>query len=138
MATRSQTETQITWSASDTNSVAADGAADTSDDFTFSGDMIAAQVTVEGNSAGSSSDDVVDIYMSVKKDPDNSNSGTADTYDTAGNFLGSVDCSDGNDNQRTFPLPMAMPGDIVRFEAVNDGTNAITVGMRVTEDKLSF
>lgn len=138
MATRSQTETQITWSAADTNAVAADGAMDWSDDFTFNGDMINAELTVEGNSAGTAADDIVEIHMAVKKDPDNSNTGTADTYDSeAYTYIGSLDCSDGNDNQRTVYVE-AFPGDTVRFGAKNDGTNAITVGFRVTEDKVAL
>jgi len=139
MATRSQTETQIKWSTADTNAVAADGAMDWSDDFTFSGDMIDAQVTVEGNSAGTFSDDIIEVHVGRKKDPDNSNSGTPDTYDSEYyTYIGRIDCSSGNDTQRTFKLPMMMAGDIVRFGAKTDGTSIITVGMRVTEDKVAL
>ena len=139
MATRTQTETQITWSASNTNSVAADNTIDYSDDFTFSSDLVDASVTIVGNSAGTATDDILEVYCARKKDPDNSNSGTPDTYDAeAYAYVGSIDCSSGNDTQRTFPLPMIMAGTIVRFGAKNDGTNAIVVGYRVTEDKLSY
>jgi len=138
MATRSQTETQIEWSSSDTNAVAADGAMDWSDDFTFSSDLINAELTVEGNSAGTASDDILEIHMAVKKDPDNSNTGTPDTYDSSDyTYIGSLDCSSGNDEQRTVYIA-AFPGDTVRFGALNDGTNAITVGYRITEDKVAL
>jgi len=139
MATRSQTETQVEWSSADTNAVAADGAMDWSDDFTFSGDLVDAEVTVEGNSAGTASDDILEVHVGRKKDPDNSNSGTPDTYDSETyTYTGSIDCSDGADNQRTFKLPMMMAGDIVRFGGKTDGTNIITVGYRVTEDKVAL
>ena len=138
MATRSQTETQIEWSSSDTNDVAADGAMDWSDDFTFSGDLINAELTVEGNSAGTNADDIVEIHMAVKKDPDNSNTGTPDTYDSADyTYIGSLDCSSGNDEQRTVYIA-AFPGDTVRFGAKTDGTAIITVGFRITEDKVAL
>jgi len=138
MATRSQAETQITWSASDTNSVAADGAFDYSDDFTFSGDMVLSEFTVEGNSVGTNADDILEVHYMRKKDPDNSNSGTADTYDTAGTFSISLDCSDGADNQQTVSLPSAMAGDVIRFGCKTDGTAAILVGIRITEDKVAL
>jgi len=137
MATRAQTETQIQWAATDTTVVAADGVIDHSDDFTFSSDLIGAEVTIEGNSAGTALDDILDVYCARKKDPDNS--GTPDTYDDdVYSYLGRIDCSSGSDAQRTFSLPMMMAGDIVRFGAKTDGTNAITVGFRVTEDKLAY
>lgn len=139
MATRSQAETQITWgtSGASTTSVAADGAFDYSNDFTLDGDMIGSEYTVEGNSAGTASDDILEVHYQIKKDPDNSNSGTPDTYDTIGYSI-SLDCSDGNDNQQTVNMFGAMAGDILRFGCKNDGTNAITVGIRVTEDKIAL
>ena len=139
MATRSQTETQVQWSSSDTTTIAADGEMDYSSDFSFSSDLVGAEVTVKGNSSGSSADDILEVYCLRKKDPDNSNNGTADSYDSdTYGYIGRIDCSSGNDEQRTFALPMIMAGTIVRFGGKTDGTNPITVGFRVTEDKLAY
>lgn len=139
MATRSQTETQITWSGFSTKSIAANDTMSYFDDFTFSSNLVDASVTVVGNSAGTATDDILEVYCARKKDPNNSNSGVPDTYDEDSySYVGSIDCSSGNDTQRTFPLPMIMAGTIVRFGAKNGGTNAIVAGFRVTEDKLSY
>lgn len=134
MPVRTQIETQVTFGASYTQTVNPDGVIDWSDDFTFDEDMVAAMLTIEGNSSGASSDDIVDVYMAVKKDPDNSNSGTPDTYDTQGSFVFSLNCASGGDEQRSELIPKAFPGNKVRFGCKNAGTNGIGVGLRVTED----
>lgn len=138
MATRAQTVTQVTWSAASTKSIAIGGAMNYSDDFTFSGDLIDKEITVTAKSAGTASDDIVEIHMGVKKDPDRSNSGTPDSYDSDDyTYVGSLDCSSGNDTQRTFTIG-CMAGDIVRFGALNNGTNAIVVGIEVSQDTLAY
>lgn len=138
MPARTQEGTQVKWSAADTKSILADGNFIESDDFTIDGNMIAVGFTINGNSDGSDSNDIVEVHCRVKKDPNNSNGGVPDTYDTANTFILSLDCSNGNDNQETSFLDKVMAGDIIRFACKNNGTNAITVGIRVTEDLLTF
>ncbi|RLB93299.1 MAG: hypothetical protein DRH26_04230 [Deltaproteobacteria bacterium] len=138
MIIRTQTQSQVTWSAAVTKSIPADGVFVESDDFTVDSDMIAIGFSVTGVSAGSTSNDVLDIHCQVKRDPNNSNSGVPDSYDTSKTFQLSLDCSDGLDNQESEILEKVMAGDTIRFVAANNGTNAITIGVQVTEDTLTF
>jgi len=136
--TRSQSIGQITWTAANTVSIPADGIAVTSDDFQVSTDMVAISFTISGNSAGTASNDIIELHYQIKKDPNLSNGGVPDTYDTAQTFKLTLDCSDGADNQQTELLNKVMAGDIMRFSCSNDGTNAIVIGISITEDEISF
>jgi len=138
MPVRTQTETQVKWVAIDTKSILADGNFNESDDVTINGNMIAVGFTINGNSIGANSNDILEVHCRVKKDPNNSNGGVPDSYDTTDTFVLSLDCSNGNDNQQTSFLDKIMAGDIIRFACKNNGTNAITVGIRITEDLLTF
>ncbi len=138
MPTRAQAEAQITWAASNTKSILADGNFYESDDFVVSGDMIAIAFTINGNSAGIASNDILEVHCRIKKDPNFSNGGIPDTYDTTDTFRLALDCSNGGDNQQTMLLGEIMAGDTIHFACKNNGTNAIVAGIRITEDKLEF
>jgi len=138
MPIRAQVETQITWAAANTKSVGADGLFKESDDITVNPNMIAIGFTINGNSDGSSSNDILEVHCMIKKDVNNSNGGVPDTYDTIDTFVLSLDCADGGDNQQTTFLGKVMAGDIIRFACKNNGTNAIEAGIRITEDRLIF
>lgn len=136
MATRSQTTTQVTWAASDTNTVAADAAIDTSDDFTFSSDLIQTQISIEATNNGTAvSGDTIDIYMQHKQDPDND---ATDTYDTQGDYVCTLDTYEDNTAQKTVGVYGLLAGQVVRFGAINNGASTITIGVSVIEDKLAY
>jgi len=128
MATRSQTSNYVQWSAANIASVATGGGLVSSDDYSWSADMVASEITVKGDSAGAASDDILDIYYSRKKNAE---------YDDQATFVCSVDCSSGS-GIKTMNFGSAFPADVGRFSAECNGTNNITVSVYVTEDKVTL
>ena len=130
MGFNTPTTTQVQWSSSDTNSVAADGAFDYSDDFTFQSNTIGAMATINAKAdAGPASDDQIEIYQQFKNDAD---ADTTDEYDNQGDHIATLDCNSDDPAKKTIPLDF-IQGKPCRFGAKTDGTNAITIGILITE-----
>lgn len=127
MATRIQTNEFIKWAGADSKTITP-GTPENSSDFLWDTDLISAEITIKGVSAGSASDDIVDVYYSRKKNFQ---------YDDQANFVCSVDCSSGS-GMKTMQFNSAFPADLGRFTASCGGTNSITVSVFVTQDKLVF
>lgn len=130
--TISKSETQITWSAAASVSVATAGA-QTSDAFTFGASSFNAMITCKADNAGTpAAQETVDFYLLYTTgDPDGASS---DEYDTTlqGTYLGQVDTYAADPAQRTFSVNPAAKGGKI-YAKSNAATNAITVSATLYE-----
>jgi len=125
-------QSQITWSAADSISVAAGGAQD-SDAQSISGNATAGSLSVEANNSGTpASGDTVDVYL-LQTNGDTTGAAGADAYDTAnhGEYLGQLDTNSDNPAQRTFDIPVSASSFKLRL--VSNAASAITCYARYNE-----
>lgn len=132
--TWSRTETQVQFSAADTKSVAA-GATETSDTLTLQSDTVNAFLKCHAKNAGTPADgDDVDVAVQYGGDPD---ADAAEEYDNVGDFVTNLDTYEEDPAVRTIPF-MPMQGETLQIAATNNaGTNAVTVGFTVVEERWS-
>lgn len=129
-----KSETQITWSAANSVSVAASGNA-TSDAFSFDATSLLAMITLkaDNNSTPAAGDTVTFYLLYTTGDPDGTGS---DEYDstTQGTLLAVVDTSITDPAQTTVEVcPSAKGGKI--YAVNNNATRAITVSATMYETK---
>lgn len=130
----SQSETQIQWSASDTNSVSG-GATDNSDDFTVDTNLIDASLMLKADHSDTpDSGDTIDFYLQHKDDPDND---TTEEYDNQGDYLTTLYLNDDDPAVKTIPVSLNQGGTYRLVAVNNDSDNAITVSARLFESTWS-
>ena len=132
----SKSNTQVTWSAANSVSVAASSNT-TSDAHTFDSTSVSAMVTVKGDNDGTpSSGDTMDFYLLYTTgDPDGAG---ADEYDTVGHAMhvSTLDTNSDDPARKTVEIPVSAKG--FKIYAVNNSAgNAITVSTEVYETKAS-
>lgn len=134
---RTKTETQIQWSASDTQSVSS-GSNATSDAYTFDATAESASVSMKADNEGTpASGDTITFYA-LYTNGDTDNTGGPDEYDTAeqGHFLAVVDTNANEPAQKTAQLNVNCKG--MKIYAVSGAaSNSITVSCRLTEKRSS-
>lgn len=130
MAITSETN-QVTWSASNTKSVASSGV-ETSDDYAFDANTFEATLVCKANNSGTpASGDILSIYAQIKEDPDQD---STDEYANQMDFVGALNTN--LDNPAVARIVMSVePGKTYRFAMENDGASAITGSIRITEKK---
>ena len=131
-----RTETQVTWSASNSVSVTA-GSSQTSDAVTLDATCVAAQISCKvDNSTTPASDDIL-IFWIVQTSGDPDGTG-ADEYDTVGHamLLCTLDTSAEDPAIKTVQLPVPQKSFKVYVEGATYGsTNSITASATVTEQR---
>lgn len=128
------TETQVTWSASDTQSVTS-GSNATSDAVTFNATSISASISMKADNAGTpASGDTITFYA-LYSNGDTDNTG-GDEYDTTtqGHVLAVVDTNADDPAQKTAQLDVTRKA--VKIYAVSAAaSNSITVSCRITDKR---
>ena len=130
-------ETQVTWSASDSVSVAM-GGNQTSDEITLDPTCIAAQIHLKAdNSTTPASDDIIRFWLiQTGGDPDGTGADEYDDTTEAPLYLGKLDTNANDPALRTVPLPIPQAHCKLHAEGATDGTtNAITVSATITEQR---
>lgn len=132
----SKTETQVTWSASNSVSVTA-GSNQTSDTVTLDATCYEASITLKAdNSTTAASDDQIYWWaLQTSGDPDGTGS---DEYDTTGHahFLGITDTNVEDPAIKTVALPSTNKSLKIYAEGATAGTtNSITVSATITEKR---
>ncbi|MBX9607275.1 MAG: hypothetical protein K2Y51_13705 [Gammaproteobacteria bacterium] len=130
------TETQVTWSASNSASVTA-GSSQTSDAVALDATCIGASVTLKAdNSTTPASDDIIYFWLlQTNGDPDGAGS---DEYDTVGHSLPLAILRTNSEDPaiKTVPLPIPQKGLKIYAEGITAGTtNSITVSATITEQR---
>ncbi len=131
------TETQIQWSASDTQSVT-NGSNNTSDAYTFDATAISASVSMKADNAGTpASGDTITFYA-LYSNGDTDNTGGSDEYDTTeqGHVLAVVDTNADDPAQKTAQLDVTRKGCKI-YAVSGASSNSIEVSCRVTEKRSS-
>lgn len=131
-----RTETQITWSASNSVSVTA-GSSQTSDEFNLDATCTNAQIHLKAdNSTTPAADDQIYFWLlQTGGDPDGTG---ADEFDTTGHalLLGIVDTNVEDPALKTTPLVIPQKGAKLYAEGITAGTtNSITVSGTITEQR---
>lgn len=131
-----RTETQVTWQAVNSVSVAA-GGNQTSDEVNLDASCIAAQISLKAdNAATPASDDIIYVWlMQSSGDPDGAG---ADEFDTPGNalLLAVLDTSSEDPAAKTVPLPVPQKALKLYAEGATAGTtNPITLSATITEQR---
>lgn len=135
-----RTETQVTWSASNSVSVTA-GSSQTSDAITLDATCINAQIHLKAdNSTTPASDDIIYFWLlQTGGDPDGTG---ADEYDAATShsalLLAVLDTSQTSNDPafKTVPLPIPQKSAKLWAEGATAGTtNSITVSATITEQR---
>lgn len=132
-----RTETQVTWSASNSVSVTA-GSSQTSDEVNLDATCIAAQISCKAdNSTTPASDDIIYFWLlQTSGDPDGAGADEFDTTDEPPVRLCVLDTSIADPQVKTVSLPIPQKGFKVYAEGVSAGTtNAITVSATITEQR---
>ena len=131
-----RTETQVTWSASNSVSVSA-GGNQTSDEINLDATCVAAQISLKAdNSTTPAADDQIDFYLlQTSGDPDGA---STDEFDTVGHatFLARLDTNDEDPAGKTVALPIPQKGAKLYATGADSGsTNAVTVSATITEHR---
>lgn len=131
-----RTETQITWSSSNSVSVTA-GGTQTSDAVTLDDTCVSASVTLKAdNSTTPASDDIINVWWLMSAgDPDGA---STVEYDTPGHalLLATLDTSVEDPAIRTVALPHNPKRGLLYVEGATAGTtNAITVSATIEEQR---
>ena len=129
------TETQVTWSASDTQSVTS-GSNATSDAVTFNATSISASISMKADNAGTpASGDTITFYA-LYSNGDTDNTGGSDEYDTAeqGHVLAVVDTNADDPAQKTAQLDVTRKGCKI-YAVSGAASNSITVSCRITDKR---
>ena len=133
-----RTETQVTWSASNSVSVTA-GSFQTSDEINLDATCVAAQIHLKAdNSTTAASDDQIDFYLlQTGGDPDGASS---DEFDTTGTshalLLRRLDTNVDDPAMATVRLPVPQKGLKLYATGADSGTtNTITVSATITEQR---
>ena len=133
----SKSNTQVTWSTSNSVSVSASSNS-TSDAHAFDSTSVSAMVTMKADNGGTpASGDTVDFYLLYTTgDPDG---GTAtDEYDTVGHAMhvATLDTNSEDPARKTVEIPVSAKG--FKVYAVNNSSGrAVTVSAEVYETKAS-
>lgn len=131
-----RTETQVTWSASNSTSVSSGGNA-TSDEVNLDATCVAAQIHVKAdNSTTPAADD--QLYLWLLQSGGDPDGGASDEFDTVGHalFLGILDTNDEDPAILSVPLPLPQKGLKLYAEGATAGTtNSITVSATITEQR---
>ena len=129
-------ENQVTWSASNSVSVAANNS-QTSDIVTIDATTINARITLKAdNSTTPAADDQIFFWvLESSGDPDGA---STDEYSTSahGTFLAALDTQVDDPAVKTVDLPLPQKGLKIYAEGTTAGTtNAVTVSATITEQK---
>lgn len=126
-----RTETQITFAASNTTSVAA-GATATSDKITANIDTVNAYIKCYAKNSGTpASGDVVDVDLQFGGDPDVD---STEEMDSIGGFMTTLDTNQADPAVRTIPQPFLPQGEDLQLFCNSTAASAITVGFTLVEE----